>query len=136
MKLLDTIVLVAAMNPANKYHKTGMAYLRALQSAEETFVPTSTLTEFDLVMRNRGYTEGEIAETWTAVAPLITNSVAPTTPSAHLTATEIRLKGLAYFDSLIVALAKETNAVVITRDAEIAKHTKTEWGSVQTTSQA
>ena len=135
MKLLDTIVLVAAMNPANRYHKTGMGYLTALQRTEETLVPTSTLIEFDLVMQNSEYTESEIAQTWTAVVPLISNKLVPTTPSAHFTAAEIRLTGLTYFDSLIVALAKETNAVVITRDAEIAKHAKTEWEPAQKTPQ-
>ena len=134
MKLFDTIVLVSAMNPANRHHKAGMSYLTTLQSAEETYVATSTLTEFDLVMRNSEYTESEIAETWTALEPLLGNMVAPTTPSAHLTATGMRVKGLTYFDSLIVAHAKETKAVVITRDAEIAKHVKTEWGPIQGTS--
>jgi hypothetical protein len=52
VKLLDTIILVSAMNLASKYHKTGMPYLTTLQSAEEGYVPTSTLTEFDLIMRN------------------------------------------------------------------------------------
>jgi predicted nucleic acid-binding protein len=127
VKLLDTIILVSAMNPADKYHKTGMNYLVTLQSAEETYVPTSTLTEFDLVMRNSDYTESEIAETWTALVPLLGRKIAATTPSAHLTAAKVRAEGLTYFDSLIVALAKETKAVVITRDAEIARHAKTEW---------
>lgn len=121
------------MNPTDKYHKTGMSYLRALQSTEGTYVPTSTLTEFDLVMRNTEYTESEIAETWTALTPLLGERVAPTTPSAHLTAAEMRVKGLTYFDSLIAALAKETKAVVITRDPEIAKHVETEWGPIQRT---
>ena len=134
MKLLDTIVLVSAMNPANKYHKTGMSYLTTLQSAEETCVPTSTLTEFDLVMRNSEYTESEIAETWAALTPLLGHRVAPTTPSAHLTAAGMRVKGLTYFDSLIVALAREMKAAVITRDAEIARHVETEWVSIQRTS--
>lgn len=133
MKLFDTMVLVSAMNPANKYHKTGMSYLTTLQSTEGAYVPTSTLTEFDLVMRNSEYTEGEIAETWTALAPLLGDRVAPTTPSAHLAATEMRVKGLTYFDSLIAALAKETKAVVITKDVEIAKHVETAWGPAQRT---
>jgi predicted nucleic-acid-binding protein len=79
VRLLDTIVLVSAMNPANKYHKTEMSYLTRLQSTQKTYVPTSTLTEFDLVMRNNEYTESEIAETWTALAPLLGRRVAPTT---------------------------------------------------------
>jgi predicted nucleic acid-binding protein len=133
VRLLDTIVLVSAMNPADKYHRTGIYYLTTLQSAEETYVPTSTLTEFDLVMRNSAYTESEIAETWTALIPLLGKRVVPTTPSAHLTAAEMRVKGLTYFDSLIAALAQETGAVVITRDIEIAKHVETEWGPIQRT---
>lgn len=116
MKLLDTMVLVSAMNPANKYHKTGMSYLTTLQSAEETYVATSTLTEFDLVMRNSRYTESEIVETWAALAAMLGRRIAPTTPTSHMAAAELRSKGLTYFDSLIVALAKETKAVVITRD--------------------
>jgi len=133
VKLLDTIVLVSAMNPGDKYHKTGIYYLTTLQSAEETYVPTSTLTEFDLVMRNSAYAESEIAETWTALTPLLGKRVAPLTPSAHLTAAEMRVKGLTYFDSLIAAMAKEMKAVVITRDIEIAKRVETEWGPIQRT---
>jgi predicted nucleic acid-binding protein len=127
VKLFDTIILVSAMNPDNKYHKTGISYLRTLQSTEEAYVPTSTLTEFDLVMRNSEYTEDEIAETWTALAPLLDRKIAPTTSSSHLAAADLRVKGLTYFDSLIAALARETKAVVVTRDAEIAKHVETEW---------
>ena len=133
MKLLDTMVLVSAMNPANKHHKIGMSYLATLQSTEDTYVPTSSLIEFDLVMRNREYTEGEIAETWTALTPFLGEKVVPTTSSAHLATTEMRIKGLTYFDSLIAALAKETKAVVITKDAEIARHAETEWKAPQST---
>ena len=127
MKLLDTMVLVSAMNPGSKYHKTGMTYLRGLRTSEATHVPTSTLIEFDLVMRNNGYTESEIADTWTALAPFVERKFVATIPSAHLAATGMRVKGLTYFDSLITALAKEMNATVITRDEEISKHVRIEW---------
>lgn len=127
MKLLDTMVLVSAMNPGSKYHKTGMTYLRGLRAYEATHIPTSTLIEFDLVMRNNGYTESEIADTWTALAPFVERKFVATTPSAHLAATGMRVKGLTYFDSLITALAKEMSATVITRDEEISKHVRIEW---------
>ena len=127
MKLLDTMVLVSAMNPINKYHKTGMTYLRALRTSDATRVPTSTLIEFDLVMRNNKYTEGEIADTWAALASLIERNFVATTLSSHLMAAGMRVKGLTYFDSLITALAKEMNAIVITRDDAISKHVHTEW---------
>jgi predicted nucleic-acid-binding protein len=127
VKLLDTIVLVGAMNPEDKYHKAAMGHLRAVQSAGKVYVPTSSLIEFDLVMRSREYAEVEIRETWTAIAPLIDRKVVVTSPSAHLIAAEMRSQGLTYFDSLIAALAKEMEAVVITRDPEISRHVDTEW---------
>ncbi len=127
MKLLDTIVLVSAMNPADKYHKDGMEHLRSLQSGGDVCVPTSALIEFDLALRNSGYTEDEIAETWRALAPLVGQKLSATTPTAHLSAAGMRTKGLTYFDSLITALAKEMRAVVITRDTQISKHVNTEW---------
>ncbi len=127
MKLLDTIVLVGAMNPDDKYHKTAIGHLRAVQSTGRVYVPTSCLTEFDLVMRSRKYLETEIRETWTALAPLIDRKVAVTTPSAHLAAAEMRSQGLTYFDSLITALAKEMEAVVVTRDPDISRHVGTDW---------
>ena len=121
------MVLVSAMNPINKYHKTGMTYLQALRTSEPTRVPTSTLIEFDLVMRNNKYTEGEIADTWAALAPLVELNFVATTLAAHLVAAGMRVKGLTYFDSLITALAKEMNAIVITRDDVISKYVDTEW---------
>ena len=127
MKLLDTMVLVSAMNPTNKHHKTGMMYLKELRTSESIRVPTSTMIEFDLVMRNQGYTESEISATWNALAAFIEQRLAATTISAHVTASEMRAKGLTYFDSLLTALAKEMHATVITRDAEISKYVDTEW---------
>lgn len=127
MKILDTIVLVGAMNPDDKYHKTAIGHLRAVQSGGKVYVPTSSLTEFDLVMRSREYTETEIGETWTALAPLIDRKVVVTTPTAHLAAAGMRSQGLTYFDSLIAALAKEMEAVVVTRDPKISRHVGTEW---------
>ena len=127
MKLLDTMVLVSAVNPDDKYHKTGMTHVDSLRSPAEVYVPTSTLTEFDLVLRNRGYDETEVIETWAALAPLIGDKTTAVTPSAHLSAAEIRREGLSYFDSLIAALAKEIGAIVVTRDPQIARHLSTEW---------
>lgn len=127
MKLLDTMVFVSAVNPDDKHHKVGMTHLNSVRSQEKVYVPTSTLTEFDLVLRNRGYDEAEVGETWTALAPLIGDKIAALTPSAHLGAAEMRSRGLSYFDSLIAALAKEIRAIVVTRDSEIARHVSIEW---------
>jgi len=127
LKLLDTMVLISAMNPTNKHHKTGMMYLKELRASESIRVPTSTMIEFDLVMRNNGYTESEIIDTWNALASFIEQKLTATTISAHAIASGMRAKGLTYFDSLITATAKEMHATVITRDDEISKYVDTEW---------
>lgn len=94
MKLLDTMVLVSAVNPDDKYHSAGMTHLNSLRSLEDVYVPTSTLTEFDLVLRKRGYEETEVRETWAALAPLIGDKITAVTPSARLSAAEMRSRGL------------------------------------------
>jgi hypothetical protein len=48
-----------------------MMYLEESKNSERAYVPTSTLIEFDLVMRNHGYTEDEISDTWRALSPLV-----------------------------------------------------------------
>jgi predicted nucleic acid-binding protein len=123
------MVLVGGMNPVDKYHRAGMSYLRELKASEAVCVPTSTLMEFDLVMRNKGYTEDEISDTWRALAPLVEERYVATTLSAHLTAATLRTKGLTYFDSLITALAIDLDATVVTRDNAISKHVHTEWNT-------
>lgn len=121
------MVLVAAMNPTDKHHKIALTYLKEVGTSEQARIPTSTLVEFDLVMRDKGYTEDEASETWRALSPLVGNNHVGTTLAAHLLAASFRAKGLTYFDSLITALAAEMNAVVVTRDHAISKHVTTEW---------
>jgi hypothetical protein len=88
------MVLVSAMNPTNKHHKTGMMYLKELRTSESIRVPTSTLIEFDLVMRNNGYTESEILDTLNAFASFIEERLAEPTISVHAIASGMRTKGL------------------------------------------
>ena len=127
MKLLDTVVFVSALNPDERQHKTAMSHLRSLRSGQDVYVPTSTMTELDIVLRNNEYTRNEIFETWQALAPFIGRKLTATTPTAHQAAAMLRLGGMTYFDSLITALAQERKAVVITRDLEIGKRVETEW---------
>jgi len=127
MKLLDTVVFVSALDPDDRHYKTAMSHLKSVRSSQEVYVPTSTLTELDIVLRNNGYSRNEIFETWQALSPLIGGRLTATTPTAHQMAAMLRLGGMAYFDSLITALALEKKAIVITRDLEISKRVETEW---------
>ena len=57
------MVFVGALNPDERHHKTAVAHLKSLRSDQDVYVPTSTLTELDIAMRNNGYTRSEIYET-------------------------------------------------------------------------
>ena len=127
MKLLDTMVFVNALNPDERHHRTALSHLRSLRIGQDVFVSTSTLTELDVVLRNNDYTRNEIFETWQALSPLIGRRLLAITPTTHQEAAMLRLGGMTYFDSLITAFAHETEAVVVTRDPEIAKRVETEW---------
>jgi len=127
MRLLDTVVFVSALNPAESHHKAAVAHLKSLRSVPDVYVPTSTLTELDIVLRNNEYSRNEIYETRQALAPFIGRKLMATTPTAHQMAAMLRLGGMTYFDSLITALAQERKAIVITRDLEITKRVETEW---------
>jgi predicted nucleic acid-binding protein len=127
MKLLDTMVFVSALDPVDRQHATAMSHMKSLRAGQDTYVPTSTLTELDFVLRINGYSRNEMFETWEALAPFVGGKLTATTPTAHQEAAMLRLGGMMYFDSLITALALERNAIVVTRDVEISKRVKTEW---------
>ena len=94
----------------------------------ETYLPASTVLEFDLVLKARGYTskERENALDWlsssVAEDKILCSSVASLGESARL-----QEKGMGYFDSLITSLAAATNALVVTKDRAISEFVRTGW---------
>ncbi len=71
MKLLDTVVIVGALNPDDKRYKRATAYLDALTEDATSFIPLSTLIEFDLLMKARKYADAERRTTWLEISPRI-----------------------------------------------------------------
>jgi predicted nucleic acid-binding protein len=109
-------------------HEESQRHFESLAEDSETFLPTSSAFEFDLVLKGRGYTAGEREQTleWLAHSvprsKLISNSLSSLRGAAGL-----QEKGMGYFDSMIASLALETNSVVVTRDKEISQVAKTVW---------
>lgn len=128
MRLLDTIVIVGALNVRDRHHRKASKYLEMLAMDNDLVIPVSTLMEFDFLMKARNYTDKERRASWIQLAPKISpQKLIGQTVSTFVRASELREEGMGYFDSLITALAQELNASVITDDRDITKHVETEW---------
>lgn len=128
MKLLDTLVIVGALNPDDAHHKKASTYLDRLGKLTEISIPNSTLIEFDLLMNARNYTEAERETTWLELSPKIPREkVMSMSVTALATASVLQAEGMGYFDSLVTGLAMELRATVITDDKAIAAKVKSEW---------
>ncbi len=128
MRLLDTIVIVGALNVRDSHHRKASKYLDMLAMDNDLFMPLSTLIEFDLLMKARDYTDDERRSSWIELAPKISSQkIIGQTASTFVRASELQNEGMGYFDSLITALAQVLNSSVITDDKDIAIHVETEW---------
>ncbi len=128
MKLLDTVVIVGALNPDDKRYKRATAYLDALTEDATSFIPLSTLIEFDLLMKARKYEDAERRTTWLEISPKIPfRKILSHMPTDLAKAAQLQNEGISYFDALIAALASEQKGTVITDDKSIAARVPTEW---------
>lgn len=128
MKLLDTVVIVGALNPDEKRHKKASAHLNDLTEDATVVIPGSTMIEFDLLMKIRNYADEERTTTWLEISPKIpSRKILSHTTVDLMKASELQKEGMTYFDSLITALALERKGVVITDDKAIASRVATEW---------
>lgn len=130
MRLLDTIVIVGALNVKDKHHRKASKYLDMLTMDNDLVIPLLTLIEFDLLMKARDYTDDERRSSWIELAPKISpQKILGQTASTFVRASELQKEGMGYFDSLLTALAQELNSSVVTDDKDIAKHVEIEWQS-------
>jgi len=129
MQLIDTIVLVGALNTESEHHNKAGKYLSLVGDEEgETLIPLSTLTEFDLVMKGRNYTFNQRRDAFDWLSIFIPETrVLPSSVTSLKIAAGLEETGMSYFDSLISAVAMEKDAVVLTSDEAISKIVKTRW---------
>src|ERR1700758_4187601 len=118
MPVLDTVVLFAAADPLDKFHRDGVRHLRSIGGM--TLVGTSALMEFDIVMKSRGLLAGDRMNEMALLMkdyPNVASSVHPVSPSTlYLAALQEREYRLDYFDALIAAEAAEHDGEMISSD--------------------
>ncbi len=120
MKIVDTVYLVAYLDPGSSLHREAARLLEEELPRGGARVSTAALIELDLVMKSRGYTWREREEAWLLLAAVIGDAVEPLTPMDMAEAARLQeSRGLDYFDSLIAAQCINRGADPATTDREI-----------------
>jgi predicted nucleic acid-binding protein len=128
LQILDTIVLVGSMNTQSEYHSKASKHLNLVNEDAETFVPLTTLIEFDLVMKGRNYTFNQRKNAFDWLTNFVSETkIVPSSVGSLKIAVGLGETGMGYFDALISAIAIEKDATVLTPDEEICKVAKIKW---------
>jgi predicted nucleic-acid-binding protein len=117
LKLVDTVYLVAYINPQDKLYSKAREIFENMGS--HTFISSYALLELDLIMKSRGFTVEERIDAWTILESKIAENVAHPHPQDHRLATELQGLDYDYFDSLIAAQAARLQAKPLTKDAKL-----------------
>lgn len=120
MKLLDTMTLIASLDPKHKYYKKAVNYLQRLRTNDDVFVPCIVIHECELVLRRKfSLTELErLLRNLDLIIPK--DKIIPIDAETHAIATQWTIIGQnygGYTDTLIASLAFQNKANVISCDA-------------------
>ena len=127
MRLLDTMVLIASLDPEHSLHKRAIHHLRRV-SSEEVYVPSPAILEMDLELKSHGFTREERREACTSLLGYVEErKVLPLT--IEVIAEAVGLEDVSgYFDALIGSTAKLRGASLISKDkAFTAMGLRIEW---------
>ena len=120
MEIVDTVYLVAYLNPEDPLHEEAVDILDGIGG--ERRVSQAALLELDLIMKSRGFSLEERVDTWTLLSALLDGHVEPLTPNDFgLAAILSEVYGLDYFDSLVSAQCINRSAKPLTTDNAIIK---------------
>jgi len=114
--LLDTLVLIASLDPAHPLHSRAMHHLHRVASGNEVYVPSAALMEMDLELKSHGFHLEERREATASLLGYVPeDNVLPVTLETIIEAMDLEKIG-GYFDSLIGATAKLRSASVVSKD--------------------
>ncbi|MEM3696420.1 MAG: PIN domain-containing protein [Candidatus Bathyarchaeia archaeon] len=125
MKILDTVVLIASLDPMHPLFNKAVQHLYSVRTANDIFVLCLTLHECNLVLRKRKFPPSQRERIFRNIALIIPKQkLIPTEASIiaeaeHMAANRRAHGGL--FDVLIAAAAKMYNADVISTDSAFDK---------------
>ena len=131
-RILDTVVLVAFVEPKHLLHQVGKKYIEALTTEPDVFLPSTSLIELDLVFKSEELNFRQRKEIFGLLSQVIPDQkILPLTSPVMETA--ILLDNQAkwtshYFDVIIAAYALHYSAKILTTDKMIpALGVNVEW---------
>ncbi len=120
MPVLDTVVLFAAANPADKYHADASSHLARV--GRRVKVAAAGLLEFDLVLKARGYSPSSRMREFRSMIegfPEIEDASGTFAPRTLYVGAAIEEGfGLDYFDALIAAEALVFDGKLVSSDRD------------------
>jgi predicted nucleic acid-binding protein len=126
--LLDTIVLIASLDPMHPQHSRAIHHLKRVASEPEVHVPSAAILEMDLELKTHGFTQDERREAGTSLLGYVPEeNVLPITLDTIIQAIDLERVG-GYFDALIGSTAKLLGASVVSKDKAFTEMgLKIEW---------
>ncbi len=121
MEIVDTVYLVAFMNPEDPLHAEAVEVIGSVEGARDRYVSQAALMELDLILKARRVPAGDRRKAWLLLSAVIPyEKILCLHPVDYARAVELQEEmGLDYFDSLIAAQALNRGARVLTTDERI-----------------
>lgn len=133
MPVIDTIIIFGAADSKDKHHELGVRYLEGVNNGEY-LLPSLALLEFDIILKNRGFTFAQRMEKQALLLadyPNLDANILTISPIVFYNLARLESEyNLDYFDAGICAQALQNDGIVITPDKKIAavKEIRTIWG--------
>ncbi|MHA1596392.1 MAG: type II toxin-antitoxin system VapC family toxin, partial [Candidatus Asgardarchaeia archaeon] len=110
MRIIDTMVIIASLNPSHKLYKKAYKHLQSVLLEDDVWVPSFVLLEFDLTLKSKNFSEEERSRFFEKLDQIIPkNKILPVTPRILKRAAYMK-DNVEYFDSLIASIALEYGA--------------------------
>ena len=119
MPVIELDMLIALVNRSDRLHGVATRLFQSIASGglKEVRLASSALLEYELVLRSRGYDEGEIGKDIEAFRLIPNLGEVPLTSEVLVKASELReTYSLTYFDSLHCATAILSDGQIISSD--------------------
>jgi len=122
-RILDTVVLVAFVDPKHPLHEAGRKHVESLAKEPGVFLPSTSIIELDLVFKGAEFKPSQRKEIFVLLRQVIPDQkILPLTLSVMEKAIEMESKAKwtsHYFDVIIAAYAMNYSAKILTTDKMI-----------------
>ncbi len=124
MKLLDSISVIASLDPKHQHYRKAVFHLQRLRSSTDVFIPCVVLHECELVLRRR-FSLPQVEQIMKNLSLIIPKSkIIPVDAETHSLVNNWKIIGQSCggdCDTLIACLAYQNRADIISNDASFRR---------------